>query len=51
MASECISEALKSQVHYYCFVFSLNTGHCNSKVYEQNLAETLLWMWGDYKAE
>lgn len=51
MASECISEALKSQGHDYCFEFSLNTGRSNSKVYEQTLAETLLWMGRGCKAE
>jgi len=30
MANECISEALKLQGYDYCFVFSLNTGRCNS---------------------
>jgi hypothetical protein len=51
MANNRMSEALKSKGYDYRFVFSLNTGHCDSKVYEQTLAETLLWMWQGYNAE
>lgn len=32
-------------------VFSLNTGHCDRRVFEQTLADTLVWVWRGYEAD
>ena len=43
--------ALKAKGYDYRFVFSKATGHCDGKVFQQTLADTLVWMWRGYKAE
>jgi hypothetical protein len=32
-------------------VFSLATGHCDRKVFEHTLADTLVWLWRGYQAD
>ncbi len=51
MANERTAAALKAKGYDYRFVFSRNTGHCDRKVVEQTLADTLVWMWKGYHAE
>ena len=51
MANERTATALKSKGYDYRYVFSLNTGHCDSRVFEQTLAETLAWAWQGYQQE
>src|SRR4051812_3846263 len=48
MAGKRTSEALKAKGYNYRFVFSLNTRHCDGKVFEQTLADTLVWSWKGY---
>ena len=43
--------ALKAKGYNHRFVFSLNTGHCDRRVFEQTLADTLVWMWRGYHAD
>ncbi|MBB5353883.1 enterochelin esterase-like enzyme [Haloferula luteola] len=45
MANERTAAALKKKGYDYRFVFSRATGHCDRKVFEATLADTLLWMW------
>ena len=33
------------------FVFSQATGHCDGHVFNQTLADTLVWIWRGYHAE
>ena len=33
------------------FVFSKATGHCDGKVFNQTLADTLVWIWRGYRGE
>lgn len=49
MANERAAAALKGKGYDYRYVFSLATGHCDSKVFEQTLANTLLWIWKGYQ--
>lgn len=49
LANERMVNALASKGYDYQFLYSLNSGHCDSKVFEHTLAETLLWIWGDYE--
>ncbi len=51
MANERTAAALKKKGYDYRFVYSLATKHCDSKVFEQTLGDTLLWIWKDYKSE
>jgi enterochelin esterase family protein len=51
MANERTAAALKAKGYDYRFVFSRATGHCDRKVFEQTLADTLVWMWRGYEAE
>ena len=51
MANERTAAALKAKGYDYRYVFSKATKHCDRKVFEQTLAETLLWTWRGYVAE
>jgi enterochelin esterase family protein len=51
MANERTAAALQAKGYDYRFVFSRATKHCDTKVFEQTLADTLVWMWRGYHAE
>lgn len=51
MANERTAAALKAKGYDYRYVFSRATRHCDQKVFEQTLADTLVWMWRGYHAE
>ncbi|MCA9237674.1 MAG: enterobactin esterase [Planctomycetales bacterium] len=51
MANRRTAAALKAQGYDYRFVFSRATHHCERKVFEQTLADTLVWMWRGYHAD
>ncbi|MDA0284898.1 MAG: alpha/beta hydrolase-fold protein [Planctomycetota bacterium] len=51
MANERTAAALKAKGYDYRFVFSRATRHCDGKVFQQTLADTLVWMWRGYHAE
>ncbi|HEX7898855.1 MAG TPA: alpha/beta hydrolase-fold protein [Planctomycetota bacterium] len=51
MANQRTAAALKAKGYDYRYVFSKNTKHCDGKVFSQTLADTLVWMWRDYKPE
>jgi enterochelin esterase family protein len=51
MAGKRTAAALKAKGYNYRFVFSLNTRHCDGKVFQQSLADTLVWTWRGYSAE
>jgi enterochelin esterase-like enzyme len=51
MANERTAAALKAKGYDYRFVFSRATRHCDRKVFEQTLADTLVWMWRGYHAD
>ena len=48
---EMTAEALKAKGYDYRYVFSRATRHCDRRVFEQTLADTLVWMWRGYHAE
>jgi enterochelin esterase-like enzyme len=45
MANERMAEALKNKGYDCRFVYSLASRHCDSRVFDYSLAETLLWIW------
>ena len=51
MAGKRTDEALEKKGYDHRFVFSLATGHCDGKVIQHTLADTLVWIWRGYKAE
>ena len=51
MAGERTAAALKAKGYPHRFIFSLATGHCDRRVFEQTLADTLVWTWRGYPAD
>ena len=51
MANERTADALKAKGYNYRYVFSRATRHCDGKVFEHTLADSLVWMWRGYHAE
>src|SRR5438128_2269253 len=51
MAGERTAAALKAKGYNHRFVFSLATSHCDRRVFEQTLADTLVWMWRGYHTD
>ena len=51
MAGQRTSAALKAKGYHQRFVFSKATGHCDGKVFNQTLADTLVWLWRGYRGE
>jgi enterochelin esterase-like enzyme len=51
MANERTAAALKAKGYDYRYVFSRATGHCDGKVFQQTLADTLVWMWRGYESK
>src|SRR5688572_16505721 len=50
MANERTAAALKEKGYHYRYVFSKESKHCDRKVFEETLADTLVWMWRGYEA-
>jgi enterochelin esterase-like enzyme len=51
MANQRTAAALKAKGYDYRFVFSKASKHCEGKVFQLTLADTLVWMWRGYKPE
>jgi enterochelin esterase-like enzyme len=51
MAGQRTSAALTAKGYHHRFVFSKATGHCDGKVFNQTLADTLVWVWRGYHGE
>jgi enterochelin esterase-like enzyme len=51
MAGQRTSAALTAKGYHHRFVFSRSTRHCDGKVFDQTLADTLVWLWHGYRAE
>ena len=51
MAGQRTAAALKAKGYHQRFVFSKATGHCDGKVFNLTLADTLVWLWRGYRGE
>ena len=51
MANERTAAALKAKGYDYRYIYSLESKHTDRRVFEQTLADTLVWMWRGYHAE
>lgn len=49
MANERTAAALAAKGYDYRYLFSKGSGHCDRKVFEHTLADTLIWAWQGYK--
>lgn len=45
------AEDLKEKGYNYRFVFSKASRHCDRRIFEHTLADTLVWMWRGYRPE
>jgi enterochelin esterase-like enzyme len=50
-AGKRTSAALQAKGYHHRFVFSLGTGHCDGRVFQQTLADTLVWVWRGYHGD
>ena len=50
MANERTAAALKAKGYEYRYIFSKESRHCDGRVFQHTLADTLVWMWKDYEA-
>jgi len=48
MAGERTADALKAKGYDHRYVFTKGTGHCDGRVFNQTLADTLVWVWRGY---
>ena len=51
MANVRTAAALKAKGYHYRYVFSKDSKHCDRRVFEHTLADTLVWMWRGYEPE
>ena len=51
MANRRTAAALKAKGYDYRFVYALAARHTDRRVFEQTLADTLVWMWRGYHGE
>jgi enterochelin esterase family protein len=51
MAGHRTAAALKAKGYNHRYVFSLSSGHCDKRVFEHTLADTLVWLWQGYRSE
>lgn len=51
MAGERTAAALKAKGYHYRYVFSRVSRHCDARVFEHTLADTLVWLWRGYHAD
>src|SRR5216110_3457559 len=51
MAGQRTAAALEAKGYDHRFVFSKATGHCDRRVFEQTLADTLVWIWRGYHGD
>lgn len=51
MANRRTAAGLKAKGYHYRFIYSRATRHCDRKVFEQTLADTLVWTWRGYHAD
>jgi len=51
MANERTAAELKAKGYDYRYLYTLDSGHTDRRVFEHTLADTLVWMWRGYHAE
>jgi enterochelin esterase-like enzyme len=49
MANERTAAVLQAKGYDYRYIFSRKSKHCDNRVFESTLADTLVWMWRDFE--
>ena len=49
MAGQRTDAALTAKGYQHRYVFSRSSGHCDKRVFEHTLADTLVWVWRGYR--
>ena len=47
-ANKAMAKALAAKSYHYRFLFAAGASHCDGRVMDQTLPETLLWLWRGY---
>ena len=50
MANERMAATLKRAGYPYRYVYSVDSKHCDGRIFDKTLADTMAWMWRDYVA-
>lgn len=50
MAGQRTAAALKAKGYDYRYLFSRDSRHCDKRVFENTLADTLVWIWQDHES-
>ncbi len=48
MANERMAAALKAKGYPHRYVYSVESKHCDGRIFDKTLADTMAWMWRDY---
>ena len=48
LANQRMAAAFKAKGYHYRYVFGMGAGHCDGKVQDATLADTLVWAWRGY---
>jgi enterochelin esterase-like enzyme len=51
LANQRVAAALKAKGYHYRFVYALGASHCDMRVRQQTLPETLQWMWRGFTGQ
>ena len=51
MANNRTAATLKSKGYNYRFIYSRSSSHCDRRIFEQTLADTLVWIWQGYQPD
>jgi len=51
MANERTAEVLEAKGYDYRYLYTLESGHTDRRVFQNTLADTLVWMWRGYHAD
>jgi len=51
LANKRTAEVLKEKGYHYRFLFSRASGHCDRRIFEHTLADTLIWVWQGYQTD
>ena len=51
IANKNTAAVLKEKGYHYRFLFSRASGHCDRRIFEHTLADTLIWIWQGYQAD
>src|SRR5690606_36700057 len=51
LANERTADALDEMGYHYRFVYANDAGHCAGNVFNETLADTLVWTWRGYPTD